>query len=84
MHARINLDIDISYEEASFIKETFMASHKLREIKLIPQSSVDLDSMVAQGNIAFQSVDQIVSNQLTNIDSKQYNNKILLEIYQTL
>jgi DNA repair exonuclease SbcCD nuclease subunit len=84
MHARINLDIDISYEEASFIKETFMASHRLREIKLIPQSAVDLDSMVAQGNIAFQSVDQIVSNQLTNIDSKQYNNKILLEIYQTL
>ena len=84
MHARINLDIDISYEEASFIKETFMTSHQLREIKLIPQSSVDLDSMVAQGNIAFQSVDQIVSNQLTNIDSKQYNNKILLEIYQTL
>lgn len=84
MHARINLDIDISYEEASFIKETFMTSHRLREIKLIPQSSVDLDSMVAQGNIAFQSVDQIVSNQLTNIDSKQYNSKILLEIYQTL
>ena len=84
MHARINLDIDISYDEASFIKETFMASHQLREIKLIPQSSVDLDSMVAQGNISFQSVDQIVSNQLTNIDSKQYNNKILLEIYQTL
>jgi hypothetical protein len=84
MHARINLDIDISYEEASFIKETFMTSHQLREIKLIPQSSVDLDSMVAQGNISFQSVDQIVSNQLTNIDSKQYNNKILLEIYQTL
>ena len=84
MHARINLDIDISYEEASFIKETFMASHQLREIKLSPQSSVDLDSMVAQGNISFQSVDQIVSNQLTNIDSKQYNNKILLEIYQTL
>ena len=84
MHARINLDIDISYEEASFIKETFMASHRLREIKLIPQSAIDLDTMVAQGNIAFQSVDQIVSNQLTNIDSKQYNNKILLEIYQTL
>jgi hypothetical protein len=40
--------------------------------------------MVAQGNIAFQSVDQIVSNQLTNIESTQYNNKMLLEIYQTL
>jgi len=37
MHARVNLDIDISYEEASFIKETFINSHHLREIKLIPQ-----------------------------------------------
>jgi len=84
MHARVNLDIDISYEEASFIKETFMDSHKLREIKLIPRSSVDLEGMVAQGNIAFQSVDQIVSGQLTSIDSKQYNTNLLLEIYKNL
>jgi hypothetical protein len=84
MHARVNLDIDISYEEASFIKDTFMESHKLREIKLIPQHNADLETMVAQGNIAFQSVDQIVSNQLTNIESEHYNKKLLLEIYQNL
>ena len=84
MHARINLDIDISYEEASFIKDTFMASHNLREIKLIPQQAAELENMVAQGNIAFQSVDQIVSSQLTNIDSEHYNTKLLLEIYQNL
>ena len=84
MHARVNLDIDISYEEASFIKETFINSHHLREIKLIPQSNVDLEGMVAQGNISFQSVDQIVSNQLTGITSENYNTNLLLEIYRTL
>jgi DNA repair exonuclease SbcCD nuclease subunit len=84
MHTRINLDIDISYEEASFIKDTFMESHKLREIKLIPQHTAELDTMVAKGNIAFQSVDQIVSGQLTNITSEHYNTKLLLEIYQNL
>jgi len=84
MHTRINLDIDISYEEASFIKDTFMQTHKLREIKLIPQQNADLENLVAQGNIAFQSVDQIVSSQLTNIDSEHYNTKLLLEIYQNL
>jgi DNA repair exonuclease SbcCD nuclease subunit len=84
MHARINLDIDISYEEASFIKDTFMDSHKLREIKLIPQQTAELETLVAQGNIAFQSVDQIVSGQLTNIESDHYNTKLLLEIYQNL
>lgn len=84
MHARINLDIDISYEEAGFIKETFMESHQLREIKLIPQHNTEFENMVAQGNIAFQSVDQIVSGQLTNISSEHYNNRLLLEIYQNL
>ena len=84
MHARINLDIDISYEEASFIKDTFIESHKLREIKLIPQPNVELENLVAQGNIAFQSVDQIVSGQLTSIESDHYNKKLLLEIYQNL
>jgi DNA repair exonuclease SbcCD nuclease subunit len=84
MHTRINLDIDISYEEASFIKDTFMESHKLREIKLIPQHTAELDTMVAKGNIAFQSVDQIVSGQLTSITSEHYNTKLLLEIYQNL
>jgi DNA repair exonuclease SbcCD nuclease subunit len=84
VHARVNLDIDISYEEASFIRETFMESHKLREIKLIPRHGVDVETTSTQGNIAFQSVDQIVSGQLTGIASDHYNTKLLLEIYQNL
>ena len=61
-----------------------LESHKLREIKLIPQHNAELENMVAQGNIAFQSVDQIVSGQLTSIESEHYNTKLLLEIYQNL
>ena len=84
MHARVNLDIDISYEEASFIKETFMESHKLREVTLIPQKNADVEQYEIQGNVAFESVDQIVTDQLTNIESEFYDNKLLLKIYQTL
>ena len=32
----------------------------------------------------FESVDTIVTNQLTNIQSEQYNKNLLLQIYQTL
>ena len=32
MHARVNIDIDLSYEEATFIKETFVDTYKLREL----------------------------------------------------
>ena len=61
-----------------------MDSHKLREIKLIPRHNVEVTATDTQGNIAFQSVDQIVNNQLTGIVSEHYNTKMLLEIYQNL
>jgi len=84
MHVRVNIDIDISYEEATFIKETFMESHKLREITLIPQKNADLNEFAIQGNVNFESVDQIVTNQLTAITSDHYNNNLLLDIYRNL
>jgi DNA repair exonuclease SbcCD nuclease subunit len=84
MHVRVNIDIDISYEEATFIKETFMQSHRLREITLIPQKNSDLNEYTIQGNVTFESVDQIVTNQLTAIASEHYDNKLLLDIYRNL
>jgi len=84
MHVRVNIDIDISYEEATFIKETFMQSHKLREITLIPQKNADLNEFAIQGNVNFESVDQIVTNQLTAITSDHYDNNLLLDIYRNL
>ena len=84
MHVRVNIDINISYEEATFIKETFMQSHKLREITLIPQKNTDLNDFAIQGNVSFESVDQIVTNQLTAITSDHYDNNLLLDIYRNL
>jgi hypothetical protein len=84
MHARVNLDIDISYEEASFIKDTFMETYKLREIKLIAHQNNSLDGNMSLGNITFQSVDQIVSENLTSIASEHYDPKVLLDIYRNL
>ena len=84
MHVRVNLDIDISYEEATFIKETFIDTYKLREITLIPSKVTDLTEYEIQGNIAFESVDQIVFGQLNNIDSDKFNKNLLLDIYRNL
>jgi DNA repair exonuclease SbcCD nuclease subunit len=84
MHVRVNLDINISYEEANFIKETFIDSHKLREITLMPNKNPDLEKYEIQGNVEFESVDQIVTNQLTAISSEHYDSKLLLDIYRNL
>jgi DNA repair exonuclease SbcCD nuclease subunit len=84
MHVRVELDIDISYEEANFIKDTFVREHNLREMALIPSKRTDIDIDLAPGEVKFESVDQIVTDQLTNIESEFYDTKLLLKIYQNL
>jgi DNA repair exonuclease SbcCD nuclease subunit len=84
MHVRVELDIDISYEEANFIKDTFVKDYHLREMALIPVKSSAVDTDMAPGEVKFESVDQIVTDQLTNIESEFYDPKLLLKIYQNL
>jgi DNA repair exonuclease SbcCD nuclease subunit len=83
MYLRVNLDLPISYEEASFIKETFINNYNCREISLIPQKQ--LEEISTELNIAqFESVDQIVAGEIAAIDSDNFNKKMLLDIYNEL
>ena len=84
MHVRVELDIGISYEEASLIKDTFVKDYNLREMSLIPIKNNSVDADMAPGEIKFESVDQIVTDQLTNIESEFFDSKLLLKIYQNL
>ena len=84
MHVRVQLDIEISYEEANFIKETYIKEYELREMALIPNKNSAVDIDMAPGEVKFESVDQIVTDQITNIKSEFYDNKLLLQIYQRL
>ena len=82
-HLRVSLDIDISFEEASFIKEKFIGEYNLRELTLITEKksveiNTDIDAQV------FQSIDTIVANQIISIESDTYNKTTLLEIYNSL
>jgi hypothetical protein len=51
---------------------------------LIPNKTSGVDEDMAPGQVTFESVDQIVTDQLTNIESEFYDNKLLLKIYQNL
>lgn len=84
MHVRVELDIEISYEEANFIKETFIGEYKLREMALIQPRNSGVDTDMAPGEVRFESVDQIITTQITNIESEFYDPKLLLQIYQNL
>lgn len=84
MYLRVNLDIDISFEEANFIKETFNNDYDVREISLI-QDKINLNTTTDDNpDTKFESIDQIVSESLVSVESEQYDKKILLEIYNNL
>lgn len=84
MHVRVQLDIEISYEEANYIKDTFVGQYNLREMALIPNRTSGVSEDLAPGSVKFESVDQIVVDQITRIESEFYDPKLLLKIYQTL
>ena len=84
MYLKVNLDIDITFEEANFIKETYMVEHDIREISLIQEKSNMDGSVDDSTDNKFESVDQIVTEQLVNIESDTFDKKLLLDIYNNL
>jgi DNA repair exonuclease SbcCD nuclease subunit len=82
-YVRVHLDIDISYEEANFLRETFIPEHKLREMTLIPMKADHIETE-GRGDLKFESVDQIVIDQINNIESATFDKKLLLDIYNNL
>jgi DNA repair exonuclease SbcCD nuclease subunit len=84
MYLRVNLDLPITFEEANFIKEDFSSNYNIREMSLI-QEKTTLEGVIDDSADAkFESVDQIVTEQLINIESDQFEQKLLLDIYHNL
>lgn len=83
MHLKVDIDIDINYEDSSFIKESFLEQYDLRELSM---SNVyeDEHEQEFEGEINFQSVDTIVVSQIQAIDTETYNKDKLIKIYESL
>ena len=66
MHCRVTIDLPISFEEANFIKETFMPQYKLRELMLIPEK-VEVDANSTPIDINFESESEMVFWRFTKL-----------------
>jgi hypothetical protein len=77
------MDIDISFEESTFIKETFIETYNLRELSLVPVR-VEMSGTETDVNLEIQSVDQIVHQQISNISSDNFDTNTLINIYNNL
>lgn len=83
-YVKINLDINISFEEANFIREKLMPEHRLRELTLIPIKMTTVDGDIDVSNIHLDGIDKIVQTQIGELEDGAYDKKLLLEIYKNL
>ena len=80
-YARVKLDISISYEEANFIREKFAEQYNVRELQLVP---IKEEEEYEGGEITFESVNQIVLQQLDTIESNTIQKDVLINIYNSI
>ena len=85
----------LKYTSASIVKDGEFTKHNtgiyLQNIPFDPLKQIsDIDHKQAeeeiefQGEIKFQSVDEIVLDQLSKIESDSFDNHILMEVYNRL
>lgn len=82
-YARVTVDIEINFEEAQFIKETFQSQFNARRIDFIHQNKTEEDFEFGE-EVHFQTVDQIVVEGIQNIESQSIDKALLMEIYRSL
>ena len=80
-YARVKLDVSISYEEANFIREKFAEQYNVRELQLVP---IKEEEEYEGGEITFESVNQIVLQQLDTIESNTIQKDVLINIYNSI
>jgi len=84
--ARITADVDLTYEEATFLKDTFLQQYNCRDISLVTAVRED-EEMEFSEDVEFQSVDQIVIeglNSLSDSGATAIDPDELIQIYHSL
>jgi DNA repair exonuclease SbcCD nuclease subunit len=83
-YLQVTLDVDITYEEAAFLRETFLSQYSVREFKLVRNQEEDLTKEF-NNDVALKTVDQIVIECLSTLDTdSKFDIAKFIEIYNGL
>lgn len=84
--AKVQIDIPVSMDEISFIRELFCTVNKVREFNVVTNRKALLEE--ATGNTESteetETVDEIVLKQISEIDSPMFDKNLLMQIYTSL
>lgn len=77
-------DVDLSYEEVNHMKETFVETYNIREFRLVqPSESIEGDETLVDSE-ASQSIDEIFTKQIEELESEAFDKALLMSIYKEL
>lgn len=86
---RCVVDIPISFEESTYIRQKYVEENKLREFNL--EESKDINAALSDtltsidiSNTKLDSVNDLVIQMLNDIDSPHIDNQVLIEQYQRI
>lgn len=80
---KINVDVQMNYEDLNFVKELFEVQLKALDVTWV-HTKVGSDTEFSDEEITFESVDQIVLDHLNSIESVTMDRELLTQIYQSI
>lgn len=80
---RIEIDLNITYEMANYIKDVYLTEFNVREIHLLPIVE-DMNELDFSHETTFESVDKVVLEHLQAVESNNIDNELLAHIYRSL
>ena len=84
-YIKIIMDMDSTYENTYYLREILADEYGVREIKM-ENKQVSLSDMetTEQLNDVHESIDQIILNRLSSLDTESYDTQMLADIYREL
>lgn len=83
--SKVEVDIAVSMDEISFIRETFTKLYNIREFNVMNNKKT-IHDLLEDGDFSTstESVDEIVLKQISEIDSPMFDKNLLIQIYTSL
>jgi DNA repair exonuclease SbcCD nuclease subunit len=82
--AKINVDVDMNYEDSNFIRDLLENELQALDIHFINNQNGQLDVEYNDDEVNFESVDSIVLSHLNSIESTAMDKSVLTQIYQSI
>jgi DNA repair exonuclease SbcCD nuclease subunit len=80
---KINVDVNMNYEDLNFVKELFEQELQALDVTWV-HTKQGADTEFTDEDIQFESVDQIVLDHLNAIESVTMDRQLLTQIYQSI